>query len=171
MTAADPRDIKPGALRKALVGGLQHGNMLVLDLGTAPEKGEDVHNYFVPGSFPPQVGAAASCFRFTNPLTPSGFVFRHGSIYVSPPRCCDAMRCFRLRLPKPSCGPKTATPSRPRFSLGTNSNSLWCAKRSTPLRSLPPSVWWCVSWPNARPTQGSARQNLYVARWPRLVTI
>lgn len=53
--AADPRDVQPEALRKALVGGLRHGNSLVLDLGLEPEKGIDVHTYFKVGSFPPQV--------------------------------------------------------------------------------------------------------------------
>ena len=31
------------------------GNMLVLDLGTEPDKGADVHSYFTPGCFPQEV--------------------------------------------------------------------------------------------------------------------
>ena len=53
LRAEDPRDMQPESLRAALVGCLQHGNALCIDLGRNEEK--QIFDFFVDTFFPQDV--------------------------------------------------------------------------------------------------------------------
>jgi len=53
LQAEDPRDMQPDTLRTALVGCLQHGNTLAIDLGRKPER--QIFDFFVDTLFPREV--------------------------------------------------------------------------------------------------------------------